>query len=262
MSQDVILRELSGVTELQRAEAFQVEVWGEGEKPDNSDILMALQSEGALVAGAFRGGEMLGFLLGFPTVTSGLQHSHRLAVHARARVVGLGARLKWFQRDWCLARGITKVRWTYDPLRAINAGLNMGVLGAVADEYFVDYYGEMPGINAGLPSDRLMAVWHLDSEWVVARAQGAAPDSLGGPTSVLKSRKTSMRLSQRIPQRRCRSVCACAQPCKRPFPRAVRLLALIGRGIAICWGRSDPSKYLNRRSGRPRGTRGAAIVQH
>ena len=179
MSQDVILRELSGVTELQRAEAFQVEVWGEGEKPDNSDILMALQSEGALVAGAFRGGEMLGFLLGFPTVTSGLQHSHRLAVHARARGLGLGARLKWFQRDWCLARGITKVRWTYDPLRAINAGLNMGVLGAVADEYFVDYYGEMPGINAGLPSDRLMAVWHLDSERVAARAQGAAPDSLG-----------------------------------------------------------------------------------
>lgn len=182
MSQDVILRELSGVKELQRAEAFQVEVWGEGEKPDNSDILMALQSEGALVAGAFRGDEMLGFLLGFPTVTAGLQHSHRLAVHARARGLGLGARLKWFQRDWCLARGITKVRWTYDPLRAINAGLNMGVLGAVANEYFVDYYGEMPGINAGLPSDRLMAVWHLDSERVVARARGEMPVLQGNPS--------------------------------------------------------------------------------
>jgi predicted GNAT superfamily acetyltransferase len=170
----VILRELAGLDELARAEAFQIEVWGAGEKPDNSDILMAMQSEGALVAGAFRGAEMLGFLLGFPTATPGLQHSHRLGIHPDARGLGLGARMKWFQRDWCLARGITTVRWTYDPLRAINAGLNIGVLGAVCRDYLVDYYGPMPGINAGLPSDRVMAVWHLDSPAVVARARGAA----------------------------------------------------------------------------------------
>lgn len=158
----VILRELSGLAELRRAEAFQIEVWGAEERPDNADILMALQSEGALVAGAFREDRMLGFLFGFPTQTPMLQHSHRLAVHPHARGLGLGARLKWFQRDWCLARNITTVRWTYDPLRAINAGLNIGVLGAVAQEYLVDYYGAMPGINAGLPSDRVMAVWHLE----------------------------------------------------------------------------------------------------
>ena len=111
-SDEVILRELSGIGEMQRAEGFQIAAWGEGEKPDNSDILMALQSEGGLIAGAFRGEEMLGFLLGFPSATSGLQHSHRLAVHPNARGLGLGARLKWFQRDWCLDRGITRVRWT------------------------------------------------------------------------------------------------------------------------------------------------------
>jgi predicted GNAT superfamily acetyltransferase len=168
----VILRELSGIAELQYAEVLQVEAWGEGEKPDNSDILMALQSEGGLVGGAFRDGEMLGFVLGFPTVTPGLQHSHRLAVLPKARGLGLGASLKWFQRDWCLARGLNTVRWTYDPLRAVNAGLNIGVLGAVSNQYFVDYYGAMPGINAGLPSDRIMAVWHLEDEAVVARAEG------------------------------------------------------------------------------------------
>ncbi|WP_119309980.1 GNAT family N-acetyltransferase [Cohaesibacter haloalkalitolerans] len=168
----VILRELSGIAELQHAEVLQIEAWGEGEKPDNSDILMALQSEGGLVGGAFRDGEMLGFVLGFPTVTPGLQHSHRLAVLPKARGLGLGASLKWFQRDWCLARGLNTVRWTYDPLRAVNAGLNIGVLGAVSNQYFVDYYGAMPGINAGLPSDRIMAVWHLEDEAVVARAEG------------------------------------------------------------------------------------------
>nr|WP_321444225.1 GNAT family N-acetyltransferase [uncultured Cohaesibacter sp.] len=178
--EDIVLRELSGIAEMQHSEAFQIEAWGEGEKPDNADILMALQSEGGLVAGAFRGDEMLGFLLGFPTVTPGLQHSHRLAVKPTLRGVGLGAKLKWFQRDWCLARGVTQVRWTYDPLRAVNAGLNIGVLGAVVRDYYVDYYGAMPGMNAGLPSDRIMAVWYLDSERVAARAkaEGAAPQDV------------------------------------------------------------------------------------
>lgn len=203
----VVLRELSGLAELTRAEAFQIEVWGKGEKPDNSDILMALQSEGALVAGAFRGDEMLGFLLGFPTMTPGLQHSHRLAVHADARGLGLGARLKWFQRDWCLARGITTVRWTYDPLRAINAGLNIGVLGAQCRDYMVDYYGTMPGINAGLPSDRIMAVWQLDSPAVIARAAGDTPavdgggfDRLGIPQDIdtLLARDPALALSERL----------------------------------------------------------------
>ena len=172
MTDTVILRELDGVAELQQAERFQVEVWGEGERPDNSDIMLALQHEGALVAGAFAGTEMLGFIFGFPTATPGLQHSHRLAVSQRARGLGLGARLKWFQRDWCLARGITRVRWTYDPLRAINAGLNIAALGATACDYLIDYYGPMPGINAGLPSDRIVADWQLDAPKVAALAQG------------------------------------------------------------------------------------------
>ena len=175
MSAEVTLRELNGLDELARAERFQVEVWGEGERPDNSDIMLSLQHEGALLAGAFASDRMLAFLFGFPTATAGLQHSHRLAVSPEARGLGLGARMKWFQRDWCLAHGITQVRWTYDPLRAINAGLNIGVLGATASEYFVDYYGAMPGINAGLPSDRIMAHWQLDAPDVMARAEGRVP---------------------------------------------------------------------------------------
>ncbi len=159
----VELRELNGVAELRAAEAFQVAVWGADERPDNSDIMLALQHEGALIAGAFSGGEMLGFLFGFPCAEAGVQHSHRLGVHPKAQGMGLGVKLKWFQRDWCLARGIAQVRWTYDPLRAINAGLNIGTLGATAGEYLVDYYGEMPGINAGLPSDRLLARWDLNA---------------------------------------------------------------------------------------------------
>ncbi|HEX9858366.1 MAG TPA: GNAT family N-acetyltransferase, partial [Paracoccaceae bacterium] len=74
------------------------------------------------------------------------------------------------------------VRWTYDPLRAANAGLNIARLGAEARTYYPDYYGDMAGINHGAPSDRLLADWHLASPQVAARAAGQAAPPLAGPT--------------------------------------------------------------------------------
>ncbi len=170
--ENIILRELSGVAELKQAEVFQNEVWGEDDKPDNSDIMLAIQHEGGLVAGAFYEDRMLGFMFGFPSATLGVQHSHRLAVHTDARGLGLGMNLKWYQRDWCLKRDITLIRWTYDPLRAINAGLNISRLGATSSTYYTDYYGAMEGINEGLPSDRILAEWQLNSPEVIQRTEG------------------------------------------------------------------------------------------
>ncbi|WP_193140879.1 MULTISPECIES: GNAT family N-acetyltransferase [unclassified Meridianimarinicoccus] len=167
---DLTIRELNSVDELKSSEAFQREVWGEDDPADNSDIMLALQHEGGLVAGAFADGRMLGFLFGFPTRQPDIQHSHRLAVHPDSRGMGLGAKLKWYQRDWCLERGITMVRWTYDPLRRVNASLNIARLGATAGTYLLDYYGKMEGINAGVASDRLLAEWHLTAPDVVQRA--------------------------------------------------------------------------------------------
>ncbi len=169
------LRELASLHEMKAAEDLQRAVWGADDMPDNADLMLAIQHEGGLIAGAFQGDEMLGFLFAFPSAQPGIQHSHRLAVLAQARGLRLGVRLKWFQRDWCLARGITHVRWTYDPLRAVNAGLNVGSLGGVSSTYLNDYYGAMAGINAGLPSDRIMLDWHLDSAAVAARAKGLPP---------------------------------------------------------------------------------------
>ena len=118
---------------------------------------------------------MLGFLFGFPTSLPDVQHSHRLGVHPDSQGMGLGVKLKWFQRDWCLARGIESVRWTYDPLRAVNAGLNIARLGATANTYYKDYYGVMKGINAGVPSDRILAEWHLNTPKVKKHAAGDPP---------------------------------------------------------------------------------------
>lgn len=182
----VTIRDLQGIGEFREAEDLQRAVWGAGDLPEAADLLLALQEEGALVAGAFADGRMIGYVFGFPSASPGVQHSHRLAVLPEARGLNLGARLKWYQRDWCLARGVSLVRWTFDPIRRINAGLNIGVLGAIARTYRADLYGTMQGINAGLPSDRLLAEWHLDSPAVAARAAGHAPAMPAGATRSLR----------------------------------------------------------------------------
>jgi predicted GNAT superfamily acetyltransferase len=171
------IRELCSLAELKEAEALQVTVWGKGDKPDNTDIMLAIQHEGGLLAGAFVDGRMLGFLFAFPTSDARVQHSHRLAVHPDSQGMGLGGKLKWYQRDWCLEHSIDLVRWTYDPLRRVNANLNIAKLGASAGIYHEDYYGQMEGINAGVPSDRLVAEWHLNALNVQLRKSNAPAKS-------------------------------------------------------------------------------------
>ena len=157
----LVLRDLASLAEMKASEAFQRAVWGADDPPDNSDMLLAIQHEGGLVAGAFDGGRMVAFLFAFPTSDSAAQHSHRLGVHPDWQGQGLGLRMKLYQKEWCLVRGITRVRWTYDPARRANAVLNIHRLGATAQTYYRDCYGVMEGINAGVPSDRLLAEWDL-----------------------------------------------------------------------------------------------------
>ncbi|MFZ0099714.1 MAG: GNAT family N-acetyltransferase [Gemmobacter sp.] len=169
---DISFRDLSGMAEFRAAEDLQRAVWGEGDQPDPADLMMVIQDEGGLIGGAFAGGRLLGYVFGFPTRDPQVQHSHRLAVLPEARGLRLGVRLKLYQRRWGLERGITHVRWTFDPLRPVNATLNIHRLGATATTYLPDYYGEMAGINSGIASDRLLVDWELDSDVVAAQAEG------------------------------------------------------------------------------------------
>ncbi len=176
---DVTLRDLHGMAEFLAAERLQRAVWGQDDSPDPADLMMVVQAEGGLCAGAFRGGDLVAYVFGFPTRDPLVQHSHRLAVLPEARGLKLGVRLKWYQRDWCLKHGTRLVRWTFDPLRRTNATLNIDTLGACGHVYHTDYYGDMAGINAGAPSDRLSVEWRLDAPGVKARADGqrSRPDA-------------------------------------------------------------------------------------
>ena len=177
----VSFRELCDPSEFVSAQAIAQAAWRTSDlaTPAAADLI-ALTHAGGLTAGAFEGKRMLGFVHGFPRTLNGkiCQHSHLLAVHPSAQGRGLSVRLKFFQRRWCLARGIRVVTWTYDPLLVKNARLNLGRLRARARNYFRDFYGHIGGMYGDLPTDRFEVHWDLDRAEVRKAAGGARlPDA-------------------------------------------------------------------------------------
>jgi chorismate synthase len=180
----VEIRELHSMSEMTAAEDIQLQVWGPI-TPHPKEILIPIQYEGGLLAGAFAqvgdwAGQMVGLIFGFPTKDPTIMHSQLLATLEHWRGQGIGARMKWFQRAWCLERGIQQVRWTVDPLRAANADLNIRHLGGISSTYYPDYYGTMQGIDSGAPTDRLLVEWDLQGQRAAQRA-ASTPEDHGFP---------------------------------------------------------------------------------
>ncbi|MGA8044123.1 MAG: GNAT family N-acetyltransferase, partial [Terracidiphilus sp.] len=68
-----------------------------------------------------------------------------------------------------------RMEWTFDPLEIRNAYLNINKLGAIVRSYLVDFYGVSSSrLQGGLPTDRLIAEWALDSPRVNAILGGSA----------------------------------------------------------------------------------------
>jgi predicted GNAT superfamily acetyltransferase len=145
------------------------------EEPDNPSItwvvVRALAFTGNYVQGAYAAdGTLVGGCVGFFAVDGEL-HSHVAGVLPEASGRDVGFAVKMHQRAWALARNITRVSWTFDPLVRRNAYFNIVKLGALPRAYFVDYYGPMnDGINAGDETDRLVSEWRLDARRVAEAA--------------------------------------------------------------------------------------------
>ena len=175
------LRCLETYDEYHACERLQQHAWRLSDALDVIPLtnLVTAQKWGGLVLGAFDGGgELHGFCYGFlgRDPEGRLVHcSHMLAVDERARNRGLGARLKWAQRDYVLAQGVDMIVWTFDPLESINASLNFGKLGGLSDDYVINLYGETASkLHAGTTTDRLTIKWLIDSPRVKKRATGEA----------------------------------------------------------------------------------------
>jgi predicted GNAT superfamily acetyltransferase len=176
----ITIRRCQGLDELRACVALQKEVWNfiDSELVPLRMFVVA-EKVGGQVMGAFDGGDMVGFALSVPGARSGhvYLHSHMLAVRADHRNGGLGRRLKLFQREEALARGIELIEWTFDPLEIKNSYLNIEKLGAISRRYNINQYGITSSpLQGGLPSDRLIAEWWLRSKRVeTLLATGISP---------------------------------------------------------------------------------------
>jgi len=128
-----------------------------------SNLLQATIHSGAYLSGAFIDNNCVGAAFAFPATTGGLHlHSHMTAVLNDYRDQGIGYALKIDQWQWAKKNNYKEITWTFDPLVARNAKLNLIKLGVDIFEYYPNFYGVMPdALNARDESDRVMARWKV-----------------------------------------------------------------------------------------------------
>jgi len=167
MPDGITYRRVETLAEYQQCVALEEAIWGVGFRElVPSAILMVAQKVGGVCAGAFApDGRLLGFVFGMTGLRHGeLVHwSDMLAVRPEARGAQVGQRLKELQRALCLEIGIRTMYWTFDPIVARNAHLNLVRLGARAAEYVENLYGSDTGspLHGALETDRWIAAWDL-----------------------------------------------------------------------------------------------------
>jgi predicted GNAT superfamily acetyltransferase len=172
------IRPLHTIPEFREVIALEQEIWGAAVPEDAVGIplFVATLKRGGILLGAFDGVRIVGFVYSFPGLKEGrpTQWSHMLGVRPECRAAGIGRELKREQRRISLAMGIDLMEWTFDPLVAVNASLNLHRLGAVVDEYAVNVYGDSNSpLHRGAPTDRFIAQWWLRSLRVEAAISGS-----------------------------------------------------------------------------------------
>jgi predicted GNAT superfamily acetyltransferase len=182
----VVIRECTTIAEFDECIRLQREAFG---LPDLEITprrhLIVSRRAGGWTLGAFVENQMVGFVHHLVAVNDGREligYSHMMAVAKSAQNAGIGARLKWAQRERSLAAGMNFIKWTWEPMQARNAHFNLNRLGVVVRSYGVNFYGtdyltfpHEPSEGAlHLDSDRMLAEWDLLAPRVVALSAGRA----------------------------------------------------------------------------------------
>jgi predicted GNAT superfamily acetyltransferase len=168
---DVHIRRAVGVEDYQNVVELEKQVWGYTDPADLAAIpilMIANRFGGAVLVAEDPSGRMVGFSMANLGWTSGKKlfwWSHMTAVIDEYRNKGLGLRLKLRQREEALAAGIDEIQWTFDPLQMLNARFNLRKLRVIVRHYEENVYGfSSSRLHRGLPTDRFVAEWHLNSE--------------------------------------------------------------------------------------------------
>ena len=172
----IVIRKIDTFPEMDACVHLQQSVW---QFPDLDVVprrmFVVARAVGGQLFGAWDEETLAGFALAIPAVRNGqlYLHSQMVAVSPQYRNRGIGMQLKLAQRMDALSRGIEKIEWTFDPLRAENANFNIERLGAIVRRYTPDFYGSSKSpLHGSLPSDRLHAEWWLKSDRVASRIAG------------------------------------------------------------------------------------------
>lgn len=179
MASDIRVRKITSLAEMREVERVQREVW----RCSDLEIVPAMSlfpnvEVGASLIGAFDDSTLVGFAYAFLGKESGklALHSDMLAILPSYRDQGLGLRLKLAQRIDALEKAIDLISWTFDPLQARNAHLNLTRLGGVATEFKEDFYGSTTSpLHRGGSTDRLWVQWRLQTPRVSERLERTMP---------------------------------------------------------------------------------------
>ena len=185
--EEIQVRECTTIEEFDSCVALQKEAFGlpDLEISPRRHLIVSRQAGGWTLA-AFAGARMVGFVHHLAAVRPNNEvygYSHMMAVAKDYQNKGIGAQLKWAQREKALSEGRTFIKWTWDPMQSRNAHFNLNRLGVTVDTYLDNFYGadyfadpaQAEEDRPGLQSDRLVARWDLKSTRVVALGSGLTP---------------------------------------------------------------------------------------
>lgn len=166
---EITIRRAESIADYRACQEAQRQAWGISEEDYVIPIatMVGANLHGGMVIGAFRsGGQALGMSFGFLG-----RVGERICLYSQLTGVvpayqsrGVGHALKLVQRYLARAEGLDLIAWAFDPLQAGNAHFNLDRLGAAAGRYIDNMYGERTdALNAGVPTDRLIAEWDLET---------------------------------------------------------------------------------------------------
>jgi predicted GNAT superfamily acetyltransferase len=179
------IRECTTIDEFDSCIHLQREVFGlpDLEISPRRHLIVSRQA-GGWTLGAFVAERLVGFVHHLAAVldNSIFGYSHMMAVARDYQNKGVGAQLKWSQRERAITEGRDFIKWTWDPMQARNAHFNLNRLGVTVHSYAANFYGTDYSTSPlaegtsprGIDSDRLFAEWQLQSARVTKLAQDAA----------------------------------------------------------------------------------------
>lgn len=125
--------------------------------------MVGAQYHGGLVLGAFLPeGNAVGLSFSFMGRIHGdlCLYSQLTGIVPGYQGQGIGGQMKWAQWEFARMHDIPIVAWAFDPFQTGNAHFNLNRLRAKCRRFINDMYGPRTDqLNAGVPTDRLIAEW-------------------------------------------------------------------------------------------------------